>query len=407
MKTIAVIGGGASGVVAAIYASNNNKVILIEKNENCLKKILVTGNGKCNYWNSNQDISFYHSENMELIKNINTYENRKEVLYFFERIGIVPYIKNGYYYPYSKTATAIKEALLLQLKLSNVEVKNNYLVKEIKKENNKFIIDNGKEKIIADKVIITTGSPAYYKDDTSNIGYDIAKKFGHNIVKLLPSLVQLKMEEKYLKDWAGIRCDAVVRLYSDNNFIKEEEGEILLTDYGISGICVFNISGYASKLLDRKENVNVCINFIPWYKENNFLSWMDKRNSLVSNRKINELLEGFLNYKLVNVLLKVSNIDKGKYWNELTFDEKNRLIENINNFKVNIIGTNSFDKAQVCSGGVNTLEINYNTMESLLEKGLYFAGEIVDVDGDCGGYNLSFAWISGLIAGRSAGDNSD
>lgn len=406
MKTIAIIGGGASGLIASIYASKNNNVILIEKNENCAKKILVTGNGKCNYWNSDQELKHYHSSNIDFIDKVNTEENQKEILKFFEKIGIVPFIKNGYYYPFSGTASSIKSALLLQAKINNVEIKEDCLVNEISKNNNTFCIKTNKGTIIVDKVILATGSLAYYKDEHSNIGYEIAKKFGHTIIKVLPSLVQLKGEEKYFKDWMGIRNNVEISLYEETKFVKKEEGEILLTDYGISGICVFNISGEAAKLLDKKKNVKVKINFVPWIKED-LIEWMNKRNFIVQERKIDELLEGFLNYKLVHVLLKIANIDKNKKWSNLTIKEQNELIEKLQNFTLNITGTNSFDKAQICSGGIDTQEINPKTMESLIVKGLYFAGEIIDVDGDCGGYNLSFAWQSGMIAGRSAGDDVD
>ncbi|MBO5375869.1 MAG: aminoacetone oxidase family FAD-binding enzyme [Bacilli bacterium] len=405
--TVAVIGGGAAGLVAAIYASKNNKVILIEKNEQCAKKILVTGNGKCNYWNTDQNISHYHSRNMDLIESLNTENNRQEILSFFEKIGIVPLIKNGYYYPYSGTATSIKTALMLEVKKQNIEIKNNYFVKDIKKENDQFIISDGNEIISVDKVILATGSLAYYKDDSANIGYNIAKKFGHEIVKILPSLVQLQGNEKYFKDWMGIRCNSIVNLYQDNDYIKSEEGEILLTDYGISGICVFNISGIAARLLDDGHDVFVNINFVPWYKGNNFVNWLDERSTYIGERKLDEFLEGFLNYKLAHVILKVSNIDKNKSWNELSLSEKNMLANNFINFSLKITGTNSFDKAQVCSGGVNTLEINKDTMESLIVPGLYFAGEIIDVDGDCGGYNLGFAFLSGMTAGINVGDLRD
>lgn len=405
--TVAVIGGGAAGLVAAIYASKKNKVILIEKNEQCAKKILVTGNGKCNYWNSDQSISHYHSRNMELIENLNTEDNRQEILSFFEKIGIVPLIKNGYYYPYSGTASSIKTALILELKRLNVEVRNNYFVKDIRKENDKFFITDEIESIVVDKVILATGSLAYYKDDSANVGYNIAKKFGHQLVKILPSLVQLQGNEKYFKDWMGIRCNSIVSIYQDDNFIKSEEGEILLTDYGISGICVFNISGMAAKLLDEGKKAIVRINFVPWYKGNNFANWLEERSKYIGERKIDEFFEGFLNYKLVHVILKVSNIDKNKSWNDLSLNEKNVLVNNLLSFSLNITGTNSFDKAQVCSGGVSTLDINKNTMESLIVPGLYFAGEIIDVDGDCGGYNLGFAFLSGMTAGVNVGGFSD
>jgi predicted Rossmann fold flavoprotein len=299
-----------------------------------------------------------------------------------------------------------EQAALLQAKINNVEIKEDCLVNEISKNNNTFCIKTNKGTIIVDKVILATGSLAYYKDEHSNIGYEIAKKFGHTIIKVLPSLVQLKGEEKYFKDWMGIRNNVEISLYEETKFVKKEEGEILLTDYGISGICVFNISGEAAKLLDKKKNVKVKINFVPWIKED-LIEWMNKRNFIVQERKIDELLEGFLNYKLVHVLLKIANIDKNKKWSNLTIKEQNELIEKLQNFTLNITGTNSFDKAQICSGGIDTQEINPKTMESLIVKGLYFAGEIIDVDGDCGGYNLSFAWQSGMIAGRSAGDDVD
>lgn len=403
MNTIAVIGAGAAGIISAIYASKNNKVILLERYDTCAKKILVTGNGKCNYWNSDQTLEHYHSQNNEFIKEINTLDNQKEVLELFDKIGIIPQIKNGYYYPYSGTSSSVKEALIEELKLSNVEIINNYLVKDIKKENNKFIIKGKEKEIVVDKVIISTGSFAYYKDETSSIGYDIAKKFGHKIVPVLPSLVQLKAEGNFFKDWAGIRSNVEISLFENNNLLKKEEGEIQLTDYGISGICTFNISGYAAKLLNQKKQVNVKINFVPWYKENNFYNFLEQRNKIVVSRNIEQLLEGFLNYKLVHVILKLLKIDKTKTWNSLSEKEKISLVEKLQSFNLNIIGTNDFDKAQVCSGGISSNEINPKTMESLLVKGLYFAGEIIDIDGDCGGYNLSFAWQSGMIAGKSAG----
>jgi len=406
MGRIAVIGGGAAGILAAIYASKNNKVILIEKNDNCGKKILVTGNGKCNYWNSDQSITHYNSENIKFVEEVNTEENQKEILSFFEKIGIVPLIKNGYYYPFSGTANAIKSALLKELKLSNVEIINNYLVKKITKQNNQFIIE-GNTKIKVDKVILATGSLAYYKDENSNIGYNIAKSFGHKIVKLLPSLVQLKGNENYFKEWMGIRTNAIVSLYEENKFIKQDEGELHLTDYGISGICVFNISGIAAKLLDSNKNIKVIINFVPWYKEDNFVNWLDERNKIVKNRQLDEFLEGFLNYKLVHTILKITKIEKTKTWNALTQNEKEKIANNLQNFNLKITGTNSYDKAQVCSGGISTNEINPKTMESLKTKGLYFAGEIIDVDGECGGYNLTFAWESGMIAGKNAGVIND
>lgn len=404
MKTIAIIGGGASGLIAAsVAARNNNKVIVFEKRSICGKKILVTGNGRCNYWNSDQDMKHYYSNNKEVLEKINTDDNRREVLNFFDRLGIIPYIKNGYYYPYSKEASTVKNALLEEAIRNNVEIVTNFTVKNVKKENGVFIINQKEENIKVDSVILATGSLAYYKDEEAKIGYEIAKSFGHDIVKVLPSLVQLKAEGAFFKEWAGIRSDVIITINSGDEKLKEEEGEILLTDYGISGICVFNISGIAARLIDGKKDVVVKINFIPWYEENNFVTFLDDRQKKVTNLTIGQLLEGFLNSKLVKVLLKLTGISRDKYWQELSNVEKELIVNSIQDFSLKITGTNSFDKAQVCSGGVRLSEINPYTMESKKEKGLYIIGELLDVDGDCGGYNLGFSFLSGIIAGKSVG----
>ena len=401
--TVAVIGGGAAGLVAAIYDSKNNKVILIEKNEQCAKKILVTGNGKCNYWNTDQNISHYHSRNMDLIESLNTENNRQEILSFFEKIGIVPLIKNGYYYPYSGTATSIKTALMLEVKKQNIEIKNNYFVKDIKKENDQFIISDGNEIISVDKVILATGSLAYYKDDSANIGYNIAKKFGHEIVKILPSLVQLQGNEKYFKDWMGIRCNSIVNLYQDNDYIKSEEGEILLTDYGISGICVMQLSSIVSKGLDNGKNEVIGINFLP--EVSDVFYWLTERSKKLDNRNISQLLEGIINYKLIKLILRKSKIEENEYLTDLTEERIKKLCDNITNYQVNITKTKGFSSAQITVGGISLQDVTSN-FESKIINNLFFTGEILDVNGDCGGYNLMFAWLSALRVGEYINDKT-
>lgn len=407
MKNIAIIGGGAAGLVAAIFAAREkNNVTIFEKRNICGKKILVTGNGRCNYWNKDDSISHYNTTDMDTLKKIYTEENKKDALELFNKLGIVPYIKNGYYYPYSKEATTIKNALLEEAKRLNIEIRTDFKVESITKKNGVFLINGEEESIEKDKVILATGSFAYYNDPESSIGYSIAKSFGHNIIKLLPALVQLKGNENFFKDWKGIRSDVKVALYDGEEQMKEEEGEILLTDYGVSGICIFNLSSIAARILDKKEFVNIRINFVPWLQEESLVSWLDERIEEIANMKIDGFLEGFLNSKLVSVILNISKISKDKYWKDLTNNEKELLANNIQNFNLKITGTKSFREAQVSSGGVDLNEINPLTMESKKEKGLHLAGEILDVDGDCGGYNLSFAFISGMLAGKSVG-NSD
>ena len=404
MKNVIVIGAGASGLIAAIYAkSKGNNVILLEKNEICGKKILATGNGRCNFWNEDQRLEHYRSSNFEKIEKIINNKNREEILNFFVKIGIESKIKNGYYYPNSNQAISIKKALELEAKKQNVIIKTDSEVVDLKKEKDDFkvILKNGQE-IISNSVILATGSKAAPKTGSDGIGYQICKKFNHTIVKPLPALVQLRADGKFLKDWEGIRTDVLLKLYENGKKIGEEIGEIQLTNYGISGICVFNLSGIVSRGLNDNKKETVRINFLNSLNINSskdFIEWMNKRNLLVKDRNIFELLEGVLNYKLVNVLLKKSKINNNMRWEELSLSSKNDLAENITSFKLDIIGTNSFDKAQVCSGGIPLNEIDVNDMQSLKVKGLYIIGELLDVDGDCGGYNLEWAWITGMIAG--------
>ena len=399
---IVIVGAGASGLTAAIHASKNKNTnrTLIERNNVLGKKILATGNGKCNYYNSDQDLSHYHSTNNELIKEIINNKNLKEVEDFFNYLGIIPKIRNGYYYPFSNQATTIRNALVNELNKSNIKILDNEKVTSIKKENNKFIIKTENNSIKADKVIISTGSYASPKTGSDGMGYNFLKEFNHTIIKPLPALVQLKANASFLKEWSGIRTDIKASLYIDNEFIKSEEGEIQLTNYGISGICIFNLSRFVSRALNDNKQVKIKLNFLPII--NNIEETLTNLNK--SNKTIKNLLDGILNSKLVDIIIKISSINPNKKYNELSQKELTNLINNLTNLSLDITGTNSFDECQVTTGGIPLTEINLSTMESKKEKGLYITGELLDVDGDCGGYNLTFAWITGILAGS---DNND
>ena len=299
----------------------------------------------------------------------------------------------------------MQKALILEAEKQNVKIQFKQEVIDIKKINDKFeIVTKSGEKMIYDKIILSTGSKAAPKTGSDGIGYEICKNFGHSIIEPLPALVQLKAKEPFLKEWEGIRSNVLIKLYENNEVIAEERGEIQLTNYGISGICVFNLSGRVARGLDKNKKEVVEINFLEGLNiinQNKFIEWMNKRNEVVKNRTVFELLEGVLNYKLVNVLLKITDIGKQEQWKKLDDKKRNLLARNIVSFRLNIIGTNSYDKAQVCSGGVPLNELNTHSMESKKVKGLYITGEILDVDGDCGGYNLEWAWITGMIAGRN------
>lgn len=387
MAKVGIIGGGYSGVISAIYASSKNEVTILERNSTLLKKLLLTGNGRCNYFNSVITLDKFHSYNEELIGDIITMDNIEELDNFYTNLGLIPKIKNGYYYPYSNQATSVKDLLVSKLNELKVNIKTDYLVEKVEKKNNKFIVN---EELEFDKIIISTGGKAYPKTGSDGIGYDLLKSFNHNITKITPSLVQITSDNKYLKELSGIRCDANLTLFDNGKKIKEEQGELQFTDYGISGICTFNISSY---LRDGINNKYISVNFMP-IDIKSFTLFMEG-----SSNTIFERLEGILNYKLIKVLLKLSNINEKDKWANINSKQKEDLINNLFNYRVSITGTKLFDNAQVCSGGLSLTEINTKTMESKLVEGLYVTGEVLDLDGDCGGYNLTLCFITGYIAG--------
>ncbi len=395
---IIVIGGGASGIVASIFAKrDNNEVIVLEKNSRCLKKLLITGNGKCNYFNDDFSFEHYYSNSNDL-SFIND-SNKKRVLDFFSSIGVVPRIRNGYYYPNSNQSYSVHNSLLKEASLRGVVIKNDVRVLNIVKKNDSFIVSTNNGDFICDKVIVSTGGKSYPKTGSEGDGYLFGKSLGHKIVPVVPSLVGLVSNDKFIKSLSGVRCDACVSLNS-----KSEIGEVQFTDYGLSGICIFNLSNIASRLGNCSVKINFLYNFVDDY--DSFCKLFDKVNSNVCGRSICELLEGYLNYNIVNVILKMSGIDFSCSWNDLG-NKKRILFDNLVSFNVDIVGTRGFDVAQVSLGGISLDDIDINTFESKVVSGLYFTGEVVDVTGDCGGYNLGFAFLSGMIAGESVGDFYD
>lgn len=400
---IGIIGGGASGLMSAIMACNGkNEVTIYEKNNKCGKKILITGNGRCNYFNNDFTINHYNSNNIDILENIINDDNKNIILDIFNSIGIVPRILNNYYYPISNQSSTIQQALITEAKLRGVKFIYDTEITNITYDN-KFIIHTNSNKYYADKLVLATGSKSAPKTGSDGLGYKLAKEFGHSIITPLPSLVQLIGNEKYFKDWAGVRSDVRVTLYENDKYVKEVSGEIQLTDYGVSGICIFQLSSKIVRGLYNKNREVIEINFLPWLDEN-INSYFDKRSNLLKNRSILELLDGLLNYKLVNLILKKNRIDSNKLYSELTNLEKDKLFDDLVKFKLEIIDNKGFEFSQVTSGGIPLDEININTMESKKQKDLYIVGELLDVDGECGGYNLGFAWLSGILAGKDIGE---
>jgi predicted Rossmann fold flavoprotein len=322
------------------------------------------------------------------------------VLELFDSLGIKKKIKNGYYYPMSNQASSIRNALVNEAILKGVSIRNDVLVEYINYLDNHFVLNTNIGVINCDKVIIATGSKALPKSGSDGMGYNFLKKFGHDVIKPLPALVQLIGKGKFFKQWSGVRSYGTVSLYENDQFIRKETGEIQLTDYGVSGVCTFQLSGLIARGLYEQKKEQIVIDFLSWLDVS-----FDEYMSVNEGFTISQILEGSLNYKIVNMVLDMCNITNESKWSDLTIDERKKLADTFTNFKVDIIDTKGFDKCQVCSGGIPLKDIDVNTMESKYQKGLYVVGELLNIDGECGGYNLAFAFLTGMIAGSSVLDD--
>lgn len=401
MTNVIVIGGGASGMMAAIWAARNQcKVTVIEQKDKLGKKILATGNGKCNYTNRYQDISCYRGPDTQSAMKIYEAFDAQKAIDFFQELGIYPKERNGYVYPNSGQAASILDVMLLELKRLGVTMIVNTKVTEIKKQKNGFLIMTKGQKYSADHIILTTGGCASSKLGSDGSGYPMAKAFGHTVNKPLPALVQLKSNAKYLKTLSGVRCDASITLLADSKKAAGEKGEILFANYGISGIPVMQVSRFAAVALDRGGKVELSIDFLPELNKEKWMKQLEYRLKNGKQRTSEELFIGLFNHKLTYILLKEAGIDPEMPSSKVNKELWNRFAVLVKDFRVKVTDTNGFENAQTCTGGVPLSEVNLETMESKKTKGLYFAGELLDVDGTCGGYNLQWAWSSGYVAGN-------
>ena len=345
-----------------------------------------------------QSLSHYHSSEEDLLPNIITKSLENEVLDFFDLLGVVPMIKNGYYYPYSNQASSIRDLLEKEALRRDVVFAFDTEVLDVVLEEGKFVIVERDGREYFDDLVIATGSKASPKTGSTGFGYQIAEKFHHPIVPVRPSLVQLQCHGSFLKNWAGVRCQCSVSLFQDDVFLSSQEGEIQLTDYGVSGICVFNLSRYASIGLSQGKKISLKVNFLP-FLDMNILDWLTSRGEQLSDYSMDLFLEGVLPSKLISVILSCCGISSKAVFTSLSLEKKKKLSLMLVSFPLEVSGTKDFSSSQVCSGGVALSSVS-SDLESKIVPRLYFTGEVLDVDGDCGGYNLGFSWMSGILVGK-------
>jgi len=387
MKTI-IIGAGASGLLTSILlAKKGVEVLILEKEKKIGKKLRATGNGKCNITNRNISMSNFYSNNGELIEQfILPYEKIEKV---FLDLGI-PFKQkeDGRVFPISEEANGVADILEYEAKRVGVEIILGCEVLEIKKG---FLISTTNGEFKTDKLILATGHKAGFRLGGSDKGVLFAEKMGHTIYKPYPSLVQLITEEDFSK-CSGVKRKGKLSLFSNGILINEKKGDLLFTNYGISGLAVLDISVGVAKRLDEYEYIEIVVDFFENYSKEQLKTLL---NSIKSDKHIGIALRGILPTKLIPLILQNGGITK-KFINQLNTKEINKLIFSLKNFKIVVTATKEFKNGEVVSGGISLREIDSKTMESKKVKGLYFIGEMIDIDGERGGYNLHFAWGCGI-----------
>lgn len=407
MRHVAVIGGGAAGMMAAITAAREGvRVTILEHKDRIGKKILSTGNGRCNFTNTFQTPACYRSDNRDFAWNIIQKFNVEKTISFFKELGIYPKDRNGYLYPYSDQAAAILEVLQIEIAKLDICVMTEINVLDIQPVKRGIRVTTDKKTITVDSVILACGSKAAPVTGSDGSGYQLAKLLGHRIVPVLPALVQLRCAEKFYKSISGVRVQGTVEIYADDISLASDTGEIQLTNYGISGIPVFQVSRYAAKAIYQKQSVTAVLNFMPDMNKDEFLSFLQERITLCPHKTLDEFFTGIFPKKLCELWIRLSRLPKEMRVPDLSGEQLEKLVLLIQHLRTHITETNAFEQAQICCGGVDTTEINPDTLESNYVPGIYFAGELLDVDGICGGYNLQWAWSSGFVAGKEAAGNA-
>ena len=404
-RKIAVVGGGAAGMMAAIQAAASGaSVSLYERGDRVGKKILSTGNGKCNFSNEKMGPEYYHGSGKTLWEAVHTTFDTAQTKAFFTSLGMRIKERDGYLYPASEQASTVLDLLRYELERQHVTIHTETKVKEIIRKNDGFMLEPSGT--VYDAVILACGGSAAPGTGSDGNGVLLAKKLGHAIVPVVPALTALRCQEAFFRQVAGVRCDASLVLRAAGKEVCRERGELQLTDYGLSGIPTFQISRHAAYALQEKKPVTVTIYFLPDQDESACAAFFQERLAVHGQEEMERFLTGIVNKKINQLLLKLSGIRQGERANEVPAASFRRLWKLYCGLEVTVVGVNPFEKAQVSAGGVDCGEVTTSLMSRKI-PGLYFAGEILDIDGVCGGYNLQWAWSSGAVAGRAAASAKD
>ncbi|WP_440453424.1 NAD(P)/FAD-dependent oxidoreductase [Ruminococcus intestinalis] len=397
---IITVGAGAAGLASAISAKRNNrdlKIAILEAQSKAGKKILVTGNGRCNLTNINVSKEFYHGS-FDVSKTLNRFSAEK-LINFFSTLGLVCDTEtNGLVYPHSRQASAVLDVLLMEIKRLKIEIICDCKVELIRKKGEFFNIKTSNGEYTAKKVVMSCGGKAFSTAGGTGLGLDVIKNLGHKITPLFPALCPIQVKSDFMKSLKGIRAKAEVTLYDGEKAIKSEIGEVQFTDNALSGICVFNLT----TLLPKTKNPIISVNLTKDYSYIELLNLLYDRKKLFANEPLEEFFTGLFHKKIGTALIKsITNKALTENCKKLSDKELKSLANLIQNWKFECKQCKDFSKAQVMLGGVNGNEVNGYTFESKVVKNLYICGEALDVCGDCGGFNLHFAFASGIITGEN------
>ena len=398
---IGIIGGGASGMAAALAAAENPdvQVHIFERQARVGKKLLATGNGRCNLTNLHADPQSYHGEEASFAEYALTAFSVDATLAWFRQLGLFTVAEeSGRVYPYSDQANSVVDVLRFALEKPNITLHTAYEVRKIRKDGNGFAVQGENETAYCDRLIVACGGLAGTKLGGSMAGYKLLAQMGHKSTRLRPALVQLKSGWGGISALKGVRCNCRITILKDGETFSESTGEIQFTDYGISGPVVFEVSRDVCSV---PGDWYARIDFLPDYPEEMLLEELRCRCERALPTE--ELLTGILHNRLGRVLTKAAGIKDQRPLKSLTMQELTNVCKTVKSFELSLTEPMGMDSAQVTAGGIRTGEFDPSTMESKLAPGLYACGEVLDIDGDCGGYNLQWAWSSGRLAGRSAG----